>query len=377
MIKTKGIKFLYVATMIYFMTMPLRNSLLLYMSRVPALLVMMLMVVNTLRVCGIRKQYFGSLIIFFATILLNMVYHGVLISFDLLLSITSVFMLLLLISCSQHFLIDRHMKKFLLKWSCVCAVVMNIYAFSPYGYRVENRISTSLTLNSGNSNLTAIYLFLLYCIILLTMPWERKKAIIPLGLEISLISLILKTKSRTVFLALLVITAYYIFFRRIKIRQGIVWGMAIFLPVLFVPIYLFLFSILPDTYVFWGKEFFTGREILFTQTSANIDGIIPLLVGNLMKNPFNNAHNGALAIVASSGIVGAISYYTITYGELLRANKSSVMGISNMAVAVLIGCYVHTCGEAALLLGGFPGITFMFIFYVLAHDTSANNRKEE
>ena len=54
----------------------------------------------------------------------------------------------------------------------------------------------------------------------------------------------------------------------------------------------------------------------------------------------------------------------------MRLNRSSSTYESRLAIFVLCACFIHSCGESALFLGGFPGISFMFVFYVLANAAS-------
>lgn len=369
MLKYKGIEFLYAATMIYLMTLPLGNKYLLYISRIPALMVIMLLVFRKLKENGIAKQCCVAFFGFCIVLILSMAYSVVMPYFDLVLAIVSILALMLLVSCSQHFTIDQSTKDFIQKWSCVCAVAMNIYARTSYGYLYGDRVITYLTLNVGNSNAAGIYLFLLYCVILITMPREWKRALLSVAIEVSLIILIIETGARTVFFALIAITVYYLFFRRKKIRQWMVVAAAA-IPFLTVPLYLFLSTVISDEAVLWGKSLFTGREVLFQQGLEILDGIIPWVIGSLKKSPFHNGHNGPLTILVSAGLVGLIMFYIIMYGQLLAANRNSKTSIANIAVAVLMGCYIHTSGEAALVIGGFPAITFMFVFYVLAYDSA-------
>ena len=96
-------------------------------------------------------------------------------------------------------------------------------------------------------------------------------------------------------------------------------------------------------------------------------GTYEWIMGNLVDNKLMNAHNGPLAILASCGILGFIAYFNIFFSKLFSANKRAVSHLNILAVFIIAACFLNTCGEAALLLGGFPVIIYLFTFFVFAH----------
>ena len=57
--------------------------------------------------------------------------------------------------------------------------------------------------------------------------------------------------------------------------------------------------------------------------------------------------------------------------KLMKARNNRCSVASRFAFFVIIGCFVQASGEASLFLGGFPSITYIFLFYVLMNSKSS------
>lgn len=181
-----------------------------------------------------------------------------------------------------------------------------------------------------------------------------------------LLYLIYETNTRSALVAaIFVLFAEIIFYKR-KMPQWLLLLLCS-IPFAFVPIYLNLSTtgVVDDADVM-GKSVMSGRAEVFENYIKTLSDSFYWTFGNLKVNTLKNAHNGPLAILASCGIVGFISYFYIFLSRLYRANKNVDCGTSKIAVLVLVACFINTSGEAALLLGGFPFITYLFIFSVLS-----------
>lgn len=116
-----------------------------------------------------------------------------------------------------------------------------------------------------------------------------------------------------------------------------------------------------------GKSAMSGRQFVYEEYLAKMSGMYEWIVGNLDDCKLHNAHNGPLAILASTGILGCIAYFNIFLSKLFRANKRASSHLNRLAVFIIVACFLNTCGEAALLLGGFPLIIYLFTFFIFAY----------
>lgn len=347
----------------YMAVLPLGQRILLYFFRIPALLCILLIGICFIREGKMLRRDFVAFLTVFAVILYGFVKYSISISIDNILSVMSIGAFLVLIITQNKVIVDKSLNNYIFSCSMAIAVILIFYSQTHFAYWDGQRNVIYLTLGMDNSNTTAIYIFLVYGMLVITMR-ERRKIWIPIIIEVLLVWLIWQTNSRMVLAATIAVPILSVVFRKKRIPQCIVKVCCI-IPFVFVPIYLYLYDHIENIEIM-GKTLFSGRQNSFLDYMGGLDTKSAWLFGNLDLYMFQNAHNGPLAIVSSIGIIGAIGFFAIVIGRLLQLNKKAFNMMAKTAIIVLIACFIHSCGEAALLLGGFPGITFMYTFYILA-----------
>lgn len=358
------IKFMFILTILYMIFLPPRINAVLYPVRILAILNIALIGIVTIYHHKNRFRV-GEILAFYviiAIIFCGFVAYNIVPNIDNILSVLSILCFLLLVSVSDCVIIDRSLVDFVYRCSVIMALVEIVYAQTDYAYWNGTKMYAYLLLGIENANLTAMFLFLIYALLVITMGGQKHK-LLAMILEINLIWMIFQTNSRGVIIAVLflsIVASGRI--RRIP-RFAVLGGCIV--PFIFVPFYLGLYQRL-DNFEILGKSIFSGRQYNFTNYLSMVDTPMKQLFGNLGMNMFQNAHNGPLAIYTAIGLIGTVAFYYILIKRLVKASeRASSMG--NVAIVAILSCFLHSCGEAALFLGGFPGIVFMFAMFVFTH----------
>lgn len=296
-------------------------------------------------------------------IICSFIVYSIVPTLDNMLSVLSILCLLLLISISDRIKIDKSLITFIYSCSIVMALVEIGYSQTKYAHWNGYREHIHLVLGIENPNLTAIFLFLIYAMLIITMKGQKHRWIAIL-LEGYLLWMIWQTYSRAVIIAAIVLSLVTFGKKLVRIPKLIILGCCA-VPFIFVPIYMDLYQRMSNFQIL-GKSIFSGRQNDFINYLSMIDTPMKQLFGNLGLNMFQNAHNGPLAIYTAIGLIGTIAFYYILIKRLVKASeRASAMG--NVAIVAILSCFLHSCGEAALFLGGFPGIVFMFAMFVFTH----------
>lgn len=244
------------------------------------------------------------------------------------------------------------------------AILFIIYSFTPIAtkqyYDGASRVSEYFVFNLDNSNMAGIYLFCIYCINLIFCKGS-KKIYINIGILAAIMYLIYKTNTRTCFFSAIAVTVIYLFWRKKQVNKGIIVLCTLF-PIAFIFIYLHLFNIGYEDIEIMGKSLFSGREEVFMSYIGHIDNFTEILIGDYTEVPLQNAHNAPLAIFCGIGAIGTVATYYIILKNL---NHKNISNVGNIAVICILCCFIQSCGEAALFLGGFPGSIFMNTFFLL------------
>lgn len=364
------VKLLFALTAVHIVFLPLRINAVLYPVRVAEILVVFS--IGVLVCDPIKARIEAGALISCLTIVFiivgNFVAYSIAITIDNLLSVLCVLCLLLLVYVSDKIEINKSSIDFFYYCSIMLALIMLTYSQTSYAHWNGEREHDNLTLGIENPNLTAIILFLIYAMLVITMR-GRKHLLIPVALEIALLWLIWQTNSRMVLAAALLL-AFMILIPKQNLKPIPLWVVrcACLLPFVFVPAYLIMYENFGN-FELLNKSFFSGRQYVFAEYLGYVDTLPSFLFGNLRDAAFQNAHNGPLAIITSIGIVGGTAYFYIIINAILKTAKKAKHPIAITSIVVIMACFVHTCGEAALLLGGFPGITFLFLAFMLSNVT--------
>lgn len=367
-------KMLFFLTTVFFALSPLKISATNYILRIPALIIIV-MLISKLYSHTPRKCIFSitTLIVIF---LLHFVADTP-VTIDIFLSCFSLIAYLLLIIVSDTISLNQETYRFINSCSIVSALVLIGYSISPIshlatfeGYTYQ---SPYLTYGFDNSNYAGIVTLLVYSLLFLTKETAGKivkKLCIFLG--IILFYLIYQTNTRSALAVAILIPFLNLFFNRFTLKNWMLF-LIVLIPFLFVPLYLQLgASGNAEDAQIMGKSIMSGRQFVYASYIEKIHSPYNWLVGNLSENKLMNAHNGPLAILASCGLLGCVSYFYIYFSKLFRANRLAKTHMNKIAVFIIAACFLNTCGEAALLLGGFPAITYLFAFFVFANSNNKN-----
>lgn len=361
----------------FFCVSPLNISIFNYIFRIPAMMLILYLVIMLYQYE--KNKYITAFLGMYSVFVFHFITDTP-VTFDIILATLSIFLYLYLIVVSDNVFLSIDNIKFINKCSIFTAFVLIAYSLSPMAriasYEGYVFVNPYLTYGFDNSNYAGILTLLVFSMLFITRNAMGKKIRkLCLLLCVVLLYLIYETNTRSALAAaILVLFAEIIFYKR-KMPQWLLLLLCS-IPFAFVPLYLNLSAsgAIDDTEVM-GKSVMSGRAEVFENFMMTLSDSFYWTFGNLRVNTLKNAHNGPLAILASCGIVGFISYFYIFLSRLYRANKNVVSVTSKIAIFVLVACFINTSGEAALLLGGFPIVTYLFIFSVLSfsqqnfHDT--------
>lgn len=250
--------------------------------------------------------------------------------------------------------------RFVLYINILIAIVFSALSVSGYAY---SGILDSLYLGYSNPNTTAIYLMLNQAILIIFLPMLKniilKCAVI--GLCIYEEYLIYLTDSRTCLIVSIVIVIYYFWGRKIKIPKWLI-GVSIFLPVAFLLIYSNMYANgkFMDLQIL-GKGFYSGREAFFLEQLARLSE--NYVFGDVRQHYFTNMHNGPLTIIASCGILGYILWFLFYFWTLRRYYDGARNQIQFIALVAILGVFIHSSSEAALIVGGAHYSIIVATFY--------------
>lgn len=260
----------------------------------------------------------------------------------------------------DHLDYDEKNRRFVLHINILIAVVFSILSMTKYAY---SGILDNLYLGYSNPNATAIYLLLNQAILIMFLPTIRQLLLkfLIVGLCIYEEYLIYLTDSRTCLIVSLVMVVYFFFGKNIKIPKWMIIVAMVF-PLVFLLTYSNMYA--SGKYVdleILGKEFYSGREVYFleqiNQLSENY------LFGNVRLHHFTNMHNGPLAIIASCGILGYLWWFLFYYRTIQRYYSNATNKLQYMALVAILGVFIHSSSEAALIVGGAHYSIIVATFY--------------
>jgi hypothetical protein len=368
----KLIKLFLLLTTGFMAVSPLDIPVLNYVFRIPSLLLICFIVLKYYP--RAKQKYVLPLTGIVFTILINFTYANSLINFDLFLAIVSVLSFLFLIIISPLIKVDDRMLSFIYKNSLCCAVILIVYAVSPLSHWDGIRNNMYMTFGYENSNYAGIVAFLVSSLLMVSVNTEiKKQLIVSWFFEFVLLYLIYETGSRGALVAAVVVPLYMVFLRNYKLNRLFLYVLCS-IPFFFVPFYMNLFkSNVYSSMDFMGKSVMSGRQWVYESYLSRLHDDTQVWFGNLCENGFQNAHNGPLAIYVSVGIIGMIAFFYILINRIRLSNQFARSFNARLAVIVILATFLNTCGEASLFLGGFPGITFLFFFFVISSSSYVRN----
>ena len=263
--------------------------------------------------------------------------------------------------------VDKRMLNSVLAMAVISTGMLWIQFFGQWAHITETGAYTPLlVLGMTNSNFAGIMASNLFLLILVYMKaisirqWWKKFALMAvLG---SLLYLIVQTGTRSCLVTIALPTVYF-FFSKKKLPKFFIYIISL-VPIVAVPAYLMLFNRVGN-FEFLGKTFFSGRQVIYAEHLKNIDTASKIFFGNIAEEAFTNAHNAPLSILCSVGTVGAVVTYVGLIKHLTKENDSISTPVGRMAMICILSCILESSAEVHMLTGGFPGIAFMYIYYIL------------
>ena len=244
----------------------------------------------------------------------------------------------------------KELIRFVFWANVVSALIFVRLYFTPYAYSSD--IVGSLNLGYSNPNAAAIYLLMTFSI--LTIYFEKQerflRKIAALSLGVFLIYLIYLTKSRMCLVAAAIILVYRFFLPKWSVPK---WTILIFQLIPFAFLFTYAYWYKQGMYsseMFLGKEFFSGREGYYIEMLDQLR--TTWIIGNFGRHFFENAHNGPLAILLGCGALGFLAYLWFINSTIRYYLNGVETHRQKMALVILFAVFVHSCGEAAMTVGG-------------------------
>ena len=316
-----------------------------------------------------EKKDFIVIAILAVTMVVGLASSGEIANIDKWFSIIAFTNLLIFIDKSECITISKKSVDYLYKTAVILTLIFIVYIFAGIANKAttNGRVWTCryYVFNLDNSNTAGMYLYAIYCLVLMGVFEKKDKKLFNLGLLGALLYMIWRTEARTCIAATFFVTVVGILFKRRKLPKMLEIACFAF-PIVFVFGYLWLFYSGFEDIAMGDKTLFSGRQETFVTYLNFIRTPIHVFFGNIGEVTFSNAHNGPLAIFCSTGLIGVVSFYYIFIKKVMKANEYSKSFMNKMAVVGILGFVIQTSGEAGILLGGFPGAPFLCSFFLLA-----------
>lgn len=235
------------------------------------------------------------------------------------------------------------------------------HAFDTY-YGV--RYIGSVTLGYPNPNQTAMYLFVCAVNLFAALFYFKKKTLrILIGADLLLMLYMLnKTDSRTAILMVVLVAFLCVILWKRKLSQ--VWvNIALLAPLIYAILAQYLFPYF-DEIMILGESLFNGREDIYDRYFNNLS-LSTFLFGDFNRFRFQNLHNGYVAIAATIGIVGLVSFVSLLKNALAGIGDVRLKEYEKIAAIAFLCIIVYTCTEAAFFVGSVNYAYLMYTVFLL------------
>lgn len=359
----------------YYAVLPLRNANIRHIFVLCGTLLLSVVMIRRLILNKWDKRRLFALFIFLSMMVFEMIDSAVSIDLKFIYSCLDFSALFIIILTDNDFPVSRKILDWIYTANIITALIMFLISITPTAYLFEDgRYTGALALEMTNPNFTAMMLLCQFQ--LLVSQYKRRKHIfLLLMILLGLLYLIWLTECRSAIAVALLVLIYILFFDNIKFNKVII-GVVLLIPLLFAPLYLWLFENHKDLTIIGDKPFFSGREIIFHDIATRYQADMKLfLLGDLYAVQFNNAHNAPLTLFASLGLIGLLICYFVFGKRLMKLNDTADTVISRVAVICICGIYILSSTEGLLFTGIFPGISYMYIYYMLAASDKYDDKK--
>ena len=257
----------------------------------------------------------------------------------------------------------------------VIALVFVLLSRTSFAY--SHKIVGSLSLGYSNPNATAIYLLMNIALLMLYTVRIRKLVLklFVYALCAYLLYLLYETDSRTCLVAAVLIVAYIQIMPKWKFPK-VLLPIFMLIPLVFLFFYAEMYKTGKYTdLTILGKEFYSGREGFFIKMLDNLKAY--WLVGDVGQHPFENMHNGPLALLSSCGVIGYLLYLRFVNNTIRHYYREEVSHTQTVALMVILATFIHSCSEAALVVGGANYSIVMATFYWLLKGNKDDYEKQK
>lgn len=229
-------------------------------------------------------------------------------------------------------------------------------------------IIDALTLGYNNPNELALYLFLVFSVLLSGCFYYKRPIIKMFFLLCSIIIfyLIIQTMSRAALFLASILVAMTIFTKCLKLPKRLLKVLFI-IPLLFA-IILMAFSDKINLIQFFGETFDSGRDTIYKNFFGKLS-FLGFIFGDFQKYQFVNMHNAYISIMATIGFLGAFIFVVLLYRQYERMfeRKITKKHVLTMAFSLLL-IIVYISIEAALFVAGSLYSVSMFLSVYLMKD---------
>lgn len=313
-----------------------------------------------------KKRLFGFTVLLFV-MSIGLLDYNTVVDSSLIFSCISFFCMLLELYFFGGIEISKKLFNNIYKFAVVLTLLFFSYTFTSiahtFYYRESFTTSIYFVFNLDNPNTVGIYLYSIFCIILVNVP-KRKYRLFNIILLVLNFYMIYNTNCRSaLFAAIGVVALSLIPFVKKMPKFFIVLAWA--LPIIFVFAYLALYESGYDDIMIFNKNLFSGRQETYKEFLVLLYEPWHYWFGNLGESQLQNAHNAPLAFYTSLGIIGAVITELMLLFSVYKVNKPTKN--SFLSVASIMGLFISSSAEAGMFLGGFPGVVFLTSFFLLAN----------
>ena len=248
-----------------------------------------------------------------------------------------------------------------------------VLSFSSIAYNYTTDYGTTqisdLTLGLNNPNQTGIYLLIMLFVLTNAFVDERVKKIFRILLLINIVwifVLITRTNSRTCTILAAAHIIFLLFAKKIKITKLIIF-LAVISPLIFLLFILYGQEIYKNLIIL-GAAFETGRFNIYSEILSSIT-LPAFFFGDFSVYRFSNAHNLALGIFATGGIILTVPFFIFIYKKLLATTKKNISLVQKIALFDLLLLLVHSSVETAVFsVGSLYAVSVMVLYYIARAD---------
>ncbi len=359
----------------FFLILPLRSISIRHMIVLAGSIGLYLIAFTRLISSRIRTVEFVCLSLILVVLLFGLLLGQGRVSFDLIYNSLNYLSFLIIFFTENNFSLDDRMEKTILSAAIIMTLAMVVARFSPSAFLFEDgRSNGALALGMTNSNMTGMMIFAVYSLVLVYYR-KNKKQLHLLPVLALLLYFLLLTRARSCIISAVIVTVYALLFSHVKVPKAVV-VLVVFVPILFVPIYLRLYESGFTYNLILGKTLYSGRQYTYLSYLRLLRYNYQLFLGNLKEVGFGNAHNAPLSIFLSTGLIGAGAAYFCFIRKLLRLCDEANTDDAHVAIVCLLSFFIQSSAEALMFTGYYTCSIFVYIFLLITGSQEIDEEEE-